>query len=175
MLRYWLIGSAVLLGALLIASIAIAVMQEQEPLPEGTPERAVQLYLAAVVDDDYQAARNLLSADLKRQCTIETMVSRTYARRQLRNSRITLAGTTYLDGKAIVTARVATISRDGPFGTSENSHDQRFTLIKENGDWLFSGASWPYGNCFEPKPVLPVRPVVAPTSPPEATPTTGGE
>ena len=46
--KYWMIGSGVALGVLLIAAIVVALLRDAVVLPEGSPERAVQLYLEAI-------------------------------------------------------------------------------------------------------------------------------
>ena len=163
MSKMWLIGAGAALGALLVASIAVAVVRKPEALPDGTPGRAVQLYLEALSDDDYEAAHNLLSAELKRSCPIEAMVGRPYAKDELSKSRVTLKETTFVGGKAIVVAKVATIRGDGPFDTSTSEHEQRYTLDDEDGEWRFVSEPWPYGGCGAPRP--------SPRAPaPEATP-----
>ena len=63
--RAWLLGGAALLGVLLIGSVAVALLDEAEPLPEGTPEAAVQRYLKAAETEDYQLAYSLLSSTLQ--------------------------------------------------------------------------------------------------------------
>ena len=78
MLKYWMIGSGAALGVLLVAAIAIALMRDAVVLPEGSPERAVQLYLEAVSDDDIEAARAMLSTEFRERCTLEEMFSRSF-------------------------------------------------------------------------------------------------
>ena len=173
----WLVGGAVALAVLVVASIVVALTETEEELEEGTPERAVQLYLKAVEEDDFKAAHDLLSDELKEVCTIELMAGRnTFRARQLGDSRITLEDTTRLDGTAIVTVRVTTVRRDGPFGTSESSHDQRFALTEEGGEWRLSNDPWPYLGCgSRDVPLPPVRantPVPAPEPSPSPTPAT---
>jgi hypothetical protein len=162
--KMWLIGAGVALAALLIASVAIAVVRKPEPLPEGTPKRTVQLYLEAVADDDLEAADNLLSAELRLRCPVENMASRPYGRQQLDDSRVTLKETTFVGDKAFVTVRVSTIRGNGPFGTSARIHEQRYTLVEEAGAWRFVNEPWPYQGCV--RHGLPAAP--APTS--KATP-----
>jgi hypothetical protein len=81
--KIWLIGAGSLLAILLVASIIVALMQRVEPLPEGTPERAVQLYLEAIADGDLEAARDFLSAELKERCLVEDLAGRNYATKEI--------------------------------------------------------------------------------------------
>ena len=163
----WLIGVGSLLAILLVASIVVALVQTVDPLPENTPERAVQLYLEAVTDGDFEAAHNLLSTELKERCPVENLVSRSYPVRQLEDSRITLEGTELFGDKTIVTARITTIRSNSPFGSSENSYSQRFTLFEEDGGWRFTSDPWPYQGCMKPTP----PPTRVPAPDPSATPT----
>jgi len=161
--KIWLIGAGSLLATLLVASIIVALVQRVEPLPEGTPERAVQLYLAAIADGDLEAARDFLSAELKEQCSIEDLARRRYASRELEDSRITLEGTEPVGGKMIVTARVTRLRSNSPFGSSENSYDQLYTLVEEDGSWRFTSDPWPYQGCMKPVRVEPAAPASVPT------------
>jgi hypothetical protein len=165
-----LIGVGSLLAILLVASIVVALVQTVEPLPDNTPERAVQLYLEAVAGGDFEAAHNLLSAELKERCPVENLVSRSYPVRQLEDSRITLEGTEPFGDKTIVTARITTIRSNSPFGSSENSFNQRFTLFEEDGGWRFTSDPWPYQGCMKPTPMPRSQPTSVPTATPTAVP-----
>ena len=65
MSRNWLIGGGIFLVALLVASIVIALLEGEETFPEGSTEKAVQDYLRAAEDDDFETAYVFLSAALK--------------------------------------------------------------------------------------------------------------
>ena len=168
--KIWLIGAGSLLAILLVASVVVALVQRVEPLAEGTPERAVQLYLEAIADGDLEAAHNLLSAELKEECSIDDLVRRSYATKELEDSRITLEKTDHVGGNAIVTAKVTTLRSNSPFGSSENSYDRRFTLVEEDGSWRFTSNPWPYPGCM--KPVQVDRPTPAPVPTATSTPVT---
>ncbi len=168
MSRLWLIGAGVALAALLGASIAVAVLREPASFGDDTPEAAVQLYLSAVADDDFAAAHNLLSSDLKRRCPLAAMVTRLYAKEDLADSRVVLKESTLVDGTAFVTARVTRIRSSGPFGTSESSHEQRYTLVEEDGEWRLDDNMWPSRGCPIPEPAPPVRQALPATPTPAA-------
>ena len=166
--KYWMIGSGAALGVLLIAAIAIALIRDAVVLPEGSPERAVQLYLEAISEEDFEASREMLSADLKERCTLEAMVSRSFGRQSLDDSRVTHDTTNYVGDKAIVVFEVTRTSNGGPFGIDEHSRDEHYTLVREDGEWRLSASPWPYQSCAQPVGV----PVVAPTKVPAAAPAT---
>ena len=158
MSRIWLTGGAIFVAALLIVSIVVALTQGEESFSEGTPERAVQLYLKAVQDEDYEAAYSLLSEELSEGCTVEQFA--TNAARSgdsLRNNWVSLKETKRLDGSAIVIARVSHISGNGLFGADEYSYDQPYTLKNEDGDWRLTENPWPYYGCPPPSPIPPVQ------------------
>jgi len=172
--KIWLIGVGSLLAILLVGSIVVALVQTVEPLPENTPERAVQLYFEAVAGGDFEAAHNLLSAELKERCPVENLVSRSYPVRQLEDSRVTLEGTQPFGDKTIVNARITTIRTDSPFGSSEYSRIERFTLIEEDGSWRFTSDPWPYQGCMRPAPIPTDTPTPVPAPTPAAATSPGG-
>ena len=147
--KYWLIGGATLATLLVAASVVVALTREVEQLPRDTPEGTVQLYLTALGKEDFGLAHGLLSARLKRECGIEDFASQRQLRmsRELEDSRVTLEGTRSLNGKVIVTGRFTRIRGSGPFGTSESSHEQLYTLAQEESEWRLSEYSWPHFGC----------------------------
>jgi hypothetical protein len=176
MSRIWLIAGAGLLGALLVAALVVALTQQEEPLPEGTPERTVQLFLVALQDEDFKLAHSLLSEEQRLECPLEEIAASAFGRSSdVEDSRVTLEKTTYLDGTALVIARVTRFRGSGPFGTSESAHEERYTLVKEDGEWRLSRHNWPYYGCDDrfPEPARPVRaaePASTPAPAPRPTP-----
>ena len=166
MSRLWLLGGTLFVAALLVASIAIAQTRQLKPLPEGTPERSVQLFLTALEEEDYKGAYELLTRERKADCTIEEFVSRGLdASRDLRDSRITLKDTISLDGTRIVSATVTRVRNRGPFGASDYTQNQSFTLTLQDELWRLEKYSWPYLGCGSPgyaRPPPVPRPAVAP-------------
>jgi len=159
--KYWMIGSGVALGALLIAAIAVALMRDAVVLPEGSPERAVQLYLEAISGEDFEAAQATLSSELKERCSLEALYSRSYTRENLDDSRVSHDTTNLVDDKAIVVLEVTQLSRGGPFDLNEWAHDEHYTLVREEGEWRISASPWPYQGCTQPRIPI-VKPTVVP-------------
>ena len=159
--KLWLIGAGVFLAALLAASVIVAVLEKEETLPEGTPEAALQSFLKAVETDDLEAAYDFLSGDLKAECSVEKFLGTTVrSKSELRDERITLLGTKTIKDTVLVTVRVTQLRRSGPFGTSESSFEQRFTLRQEEDQWRFVEYPRPFFECQlvrERRPPEPVR------------------
>ena len=171
MTRGWLIGGALFVGALLIASIVVALLEKEEPLPQGTPEAAVQAFLRALGDEDLETAYNLLSGKLKQDCTLSEFFGMSrYEEGRLKEDRIVLEGTRMVDDTAFVTVRVTRVHSPGLFGPSEASFEPRFVLRQEDGEWRFSEYPWPFFHCGG-KPPVPVPP--GSPEPPTPTPPSG--
>ena len=182
MTKLWLIGAGVLLGALLIAAVTVALLEQEDTLPEGSPEAAVQSFLLSLENEDFGAAYDYLSADLKKECKIDDLFGRSRGFGRQQDDRITLEGTTIEDETAFVTVRRTQFRGSGPFGASESSHEERFVLIREEGSWKFKDP-FMYG-CGPLKPFPAVAPLPesrpapapAPTAEPapKPTPSSGG-
>ena len=163
MSRGWLLGGAVLLGALLIASVAVALMKREESLPEGTPGATVQSFLLAVEAEEYTLAHGLLAEDLKAECALDQFFGTARPpESRLKNDRVTLERTKTVDDTAFVTVRITRFHGSGPFGASESSFEERFTLRREAGQWRFSEYPWPFFSCGPYKPEQPRRPARVP-------------
>ena len=159
MAKGWLIGGALLLGALLVASIVVALVKDTELLPEGTAAAAVQRFLIATQDEDFELAHGFLSEDLKTECALDEFFGGSV--RRMRDNRITLVATRTAGETVFVTVRIAEFNRGGPFGTSEFSFEQRYSLRQEGDRWRFTEFPWPFFQCgvFKPQRV-PVTPDV---------------
>jgi len=171
MANRWLIGGAVFLGVLLVASIAVALLAGEEPPPEGTPEATVRHFLEALEDEDYELAHGFLSGELKEECTVEKFAGGNISMKdRLEDERVTLEGTSTVKDTVFVTVRVTRFRGGGPFGASESSYEQRFTLRREQGQWRFTEYPWPLFQCNPYEPLPPPRAKPTP-QPPEPTPT----
>ena len=177
MTKLWLIGAGVLLGALLIAAVTVALLEQEDTLTEGSPEAAVQSFLLSLENDDFGAAYDHLSAELKEECQIDDLFGRSRGFGKQQDDRITLEGTTIEDETAFVTVRRTQFRGGGPFGTSESSHEERFIMIREEGSWKFKTSPPLMYGCGPVKPVpVPPEPVPPPTAEPapKPTPSSGG-
>ena len=180
MTKLWLIGAGVFLGALLIAAVVVALLEQEDTLTEGSPEAAVQSFLLSLENEDFGAAYDFLSAELKDECKIDDLFGSTMrSDGRLESNRITLDKTTFVNGTAVVTVRLTQFRGSGPFGSSESSYQQRYSLVQEENEWKFKEYPWPLFRCgpFRPVPAVPPlpeirpEPVPAPTAEPAPTPT----
>ena len=168
MTRLWLIGGGVFLGILLIASVVLTLTQKEDLPPIGSPEAAVQNFLKAAQEDEYEVTYDFLSAELKLDCELEDFVGqRRFDGGVMDDSRVTLQKTTTAGGVTFVDVRITRFYGTGPFDSSESSYEQRFSLQQEDDLWKFSAYPWPYGNCGPHRPLpQPVRPPPIPRSAP---------
>ena len=172
MTRLWLIGGGVFLGVLLIASVVLTFTQKEDLPPIGSPEAAVQNFLKAAQEDEYEVTYDFLSAELKLDCDLEDFVGQRRSvvdGMNVNDSRVTLQKTTTAGGVTFVDVKITQFYRTGPFGSSESSYQQRYSLQQENDLWKFSNYPWPYRHCgrnrpVPPSPPPPPRPSPAPTA-----------
>lgn len=158
--NYWLIGGGAILGILIVASIVVAVLQSEAEFAPGSPEAIVQDYLRSLAEDDFQAAYDALSPELRERCSIEDMVGRRNSRRwQLEEKRMTLESVRTLDQTTFVTVRVTELRGGGLFGPSEYSFEVTFTLRRFGENWKFSQNPWPSFDCARatPEPAHPTH------------------
>ncbi|MCY4655136.1 MAG: hypothetical protein OXC95_18475 [Dehalococcoidia bacterium] len=153
MKNYWLIGGAALLGLLLIASIIAALLQGESEFDPGSPEAAVQDYLRALDQEDFQAAYDALSPELQSRCSIEDMFGgRRSGRWKLHDRQITLEDAQTFEETTFVTVRITELRGGGLFGPSEYAFEDAFALKRFDGHWKFSENPWPGFDCAWPPP-----------------------
>lgn len=146
--NYWLMGGGAVLGLLLIASVVVAVTQGEAEFASGSPEGAVQGYLRALDEDDFQAAYDALSPELRERCAIEDMFGGNRSGRwRLDDRRITLEETRTLEETTFVTVRMAEYRGGGPFSSYEYDFEETFTLRRFDDGWRFTEFPWPHFSC----------------------------
>ena len=155
----WLVGTGVVVAALVIASLAVGVLAggDAEPFPEDSPEGVVQRYLLALEDDDFRAAYGYFADDLRQTCSLQQFREDTRWAAE-RGRRVLFEGVEEIEGSAIVTVRITTISTDAPFTPTESSFTESYVLERQGEAWRFTEPPWPLGRC-RPVPVpTPVGP-----------------
>ena len=163
----WLAGITAGVLALIIISIVVTLVAvgDAEPLPEGTPEAAVQDYLQSIDDGDLTAAYAMLADE--RQATCEASEYRRFTQggrdtdRRLSLDNVDVIGTT-----ALVAVRVTSFRGDPLFDFSENTHSDLFQLDLVDGTWRIDEAPWPFSGC----PFMPTKVPVERKPTPSATP-----
>ena len=177
MSKLWLIGGAIALGTLLVVAVVVALLEQEETLPEGTPEAVVQQFLQAIQSEEFELAHSFLSEDLKNECAAEQLFGTSFRPNlQLGDERVTLEDTTTIGDSTFVNVRITQFRGSdpfdsGPFGRSESSYQQRFTLQQINEEWRFTDYPWPSHGCPLPFNIEPVfRPTAVPRTEPSPTP-----
>jgi hypothetical protein len=139
----WL--AAVAAAIALIVALAVAatmVAGGERTFQEGTPERTVQRYLAAVADRDATAAASFLSTELAQRC--DSFVQDMITNRGSGTIRATLDETVLRDGGAVqVRVQLTEAYGGGPFDSGESARPVMFDLTQEDGNWRFTPAPWP--------------------------------
>ena len=160
----WLVAIAAVVTALILVSVVVALINPRgaaETLPEDTPEGVVQRFILALEDDDYSLAHGYLSDELKKSCTVEQLRNSTRSFEEtFQDRRIALLEKEELsDGRMQVRVRVTEVRVSPPFGVDEYSHQERYVLVQENGNWRFTEPPWPMGWCPPPeKAPTPIPP-----------------
>ena len=150
MTKWWLIGAAVFLAVLLIASIVLALTSKEAEFAPGTPEHAVQSLLRSVEADDIETAYAMLSQELQQKCELKNFADGgRYRSGDDRDIRATLRATKTIDDITFVNVEVTQFYGSGPFDSGESSYDRRFVLQQEGGEWKFTEYPWPYDYCQE--------------------------
>ena len=138
--RVLAIGVAVIVLLAVVAAV-VSATRSAPTYGEGTPERTVQRFLTAVLDDDYETAAGLLAEDSS--CDVEDF-DQSYLPDDV---RVVLHG---VDVEADRSARVhveVVFGGGDPFGGSEYSEDHGFRLTKSGEEWSIEGVPWPLYEC----------------------------
>ena len=144
--KWWLIGAAAFLAVLLIASIVLALTSRETEFAPGTPERAVQDLLRAAESEDFETAYGMLSEELHGKCTLQGFLDASgYSFNYYEDIRATLRDAKVVDDLTLVNVRITEFHGGGPFDSGESSHNRRYTLRQEEGEWKFTEYPWPYG------------------------------
>lgn len=128
------------ISVVIVALVAIALLREPIQLDPTTPEGAVQEYLQAISDKDYEAAFELLHPESFEGCNPADIVrpgfDETFTASIPESEDPPASGRAFVD----VTMR---FGDGGPFGGSWESNEV-FVLISEDGSWWITGDPWPY-------------------------------
>lgn len=133
------LGFVVAAIAIVALIVVLASRQSTTQLDQGTPEAAVQQYLQAVSDRNFDQALEFLSEDSK--CTVEDF-DRAYIQESL---RIGLTETSTNQETAVVTVSIQSSNGD-PFGGTY-TEERNFRLVNSDGEWKITGTPWPNYEC----------------------------
>lgn len=131
-------GGIVALVVVAVIAIVLLGSREAAPFPADTPEGIVQRHLAAVDDEDYEAARGYLSAAVRAEVSLEQYrrAAQDYGY-ETGGSRRVLFDRSEVDGdRARVWLTVEEYYDGGPFGGGNTYRSTReISLVREAGEW----------------------------------------
>ncbi len=102
--------------------------------PDGSPEAAVQAYVGAVLDEDFEAADHWLTDEARKRCDETYFDSRDVQRVRIVDARVQ-------QDAATVEIEVTYQNSGDPFA-SEYSSTDRFRLSGSATDWLIDEVPW---------------------------------
>lgn len=133
-----------LVGAILVLAVlavALAPGRGTVTYPQGSPERALQSYLQAVIKGDTVAAFSYIANES--DCTQADMDS-AYV---LDVSRVDMESVQTSGDRSTIRVRLE-FDNGVVFGNTYGE-EQTFRLVRESGDWKISGNAWPMYSCGE--------------------------
>ena len=156
--RIGIIAAAAILVALLIAAVAVATLRGDAELDAGSPEAAVQRYLRALADRDFNAAYDLWAPEVQERCDIEDIAvggRYDYELDTLAESRITLDGVDAVGEVANVRVSAAETRGGGLFGPSEYTRNMTFSTRQYDEEWLIVHHRDPWFECVSEREDAP--------------------
>ena len=130
-------GAAALLAAGVVVAL-VAVRQPETAYPAHSPQGTVATYLRLLQDGKVDTAYALVDMDIDRERFHEQFD--TWGQTP---HRVTLLQADTNGPDASVTVEIATFSA-GPFGASDRTSRQTFTLVRQGGAWRITGPEYLY-------------------------------
>ena len=148
----WLLAITGVVVALIVVSVVVALVNPRgaaATLPQDTPEGTIQRFILALQDEDYSLAYSYLSDELKKSCPVANMRENVqWFSEASRDRRVALLEKDELSGGRVqIRVRVTEVNVSPPFGVNENSHQERYVLVQEAGEWRFAELPWPIDWC----------------------------
>ena len=149
--RTGIIAAAAILAALLIASVAVALLRGESELDAGSPEAAVQRYIRALTARDFDAVYSMWSPEVQERCDMEEIaVRRRYDHdlETLEEARIALDDVEEVGDVTNVRVKAIETRGGGIFGPSEYTRRLTFSLRQYDGAWLIVHHYEPWFECI---------------------------
>ena len=146
----WLIAFVVSIAVLVFATIALVLSARPgvSLLPENTPEGAVQRFLMAVQDNNYEKAYSYLSLTDEKGAKIsyeQWLTTKPYPYGSSPSSWKAILGKTTVTGeRANVEVTVDVFRPSGPFGNAVQSQQVLFQLARSGESWLITSPPYLY-------------------------------
>lgn len=138
-----LVAILAVVAAVVALALAVVLLRgTPSTIDEATPEGVVQAYSTAVISDDRASALSHLPQDLANNCDAVVPIT---------GIRVTLVSSTIQKDSATVRVLITTNEGGGPFGASEYSNEDAFTLTNDGG-WVITTTPWQLTVCY-PKQV----------------------
>lgn len=134
---WWIAGGS---AALVVVLVIVALARDPVKLDASTPGGAVQVYLQAIADEDYEMALEMIHPDSREGCLPADLA---FTHRADPFSA-TLGDTDISDRSAFVEVTITYAGSPGPFDPGQGGFNQLFTLEEFDGQWLITGEPWPY-------------------------------
>lgn len=162
--RNWLIGAAGILAVLIVGSAAIALSRGASDFDRNSAEFAVQQYLNALVAEDFAAAEEMWTPQLRDVCSFDAFRLDTHSSLdRLAKSRITLKDVLTIGESTVVSVRGTRTASAGLLGPDERRFSSRIKLTQLDGQWLIQGQTWPSNECLRTQFDLESKSLAAPT------------
>ncbi|MBM4405767.1 MAG: hypothetical protein FJ039_06250 [Chloroflexi bacterium] len=156
--RWFLLGGGIFVALIAAAVIVGLAMDPKEASYDpASPEGAVQGYLRALRDEEFERAKQYVDPAALERCRAGDVWNR-YQVEELEESTVTLRKATISGETALVTVEMKR-DNDGVFD-SGYSYRTDFRLTRRDGRWILGGSSpntlpWPFFLCPETPPRLP--------------------
>ena len=130
-------GAAALLAAGVVVAL-VAVRQPETAYPAHSPQGTVATYLRLLQNGKVDTAYALVAMDMDRERFHEQFDTWSQT-----PHRVTLLQASTSGSDASVTVEIAAFSA-GPFGASDRTSRQTFTLVRQGGAWRITGPEYLY-------------------------------
>lgn len=138
--RQWLLAAGV--GLVVLVLVVVALVRDPIQLDSSTPEGAVQAYLQAISDENYERAYEMLDPARFDEC-VPGDIARYAPGDPFTASLDDQGGEPTRDGEIrVVTVRMS-FGTDGMFGPGWETWES-FELISQDGFWWITGDPWPH-------------------------------
>jgi|FLYL01.1.fsa_nt_gi hypothetical protein len=133
-----LVGGTLLL--VVVSGVVVATRRQPVDLDPGSPEGTVQEFVEAVLEGDVDRAEELATQPL---CDFgfDPFVREDF--------QISLIDSEIRGDRAEVRVLITTFGGESPFERYESSYEDRFLLVRVDGDWKVDSSPWPFGLCPE--------------------------
>jgi len=122
---------------LAVAAVSLSAARDPDQFPADSPQAALQTYLQAFEDEDYEAAYASFSADVKRQLSLEEFerAATDYQQYATESPRVLYDGVE-TDGDERATLRLTVeASYGGVLFADRYSYPTEVRMVREDGAW----------------------------------------